>query len=136
MTDPNFIYQGGPQSANLIQSTPALAAIPAGGESQAAASGSYFAVGCYKQAVAVVNLSGTWSASLIFEGSLDGSVWFTVNGYDCASFAGATTPSSNGQWIVPCAGFAQIRVRCTAFSTGTIVVTIGTAPSAFVVPNI
>jgi hypothetical protein len=119
------LYKGGPQSANLVQSTPALLAIPTGHESQAAAGGSYFYVPAYGANTAVINLSGTWSASPIFEGSLDGTIWFTINGYDVLNQTPVNQPTVNGTWICSVSGMALVRVRLTAWVSGTVVVTIG-----------
>jgi hypothetical protein len=72
-----------------------------------------------------VQLTGTWTATVQFEGSVDGSNFFAVNGTPYQSTGTlVTSATANGQWQFDIAGCSLFRVRCSAFTSGTIVVTI------------
>src|SRR5579871_1785087 len=73
---------------------------------------------------ATVQITGSWSGTLIFEATTDGSNWFTISGVVPGTGALATTTTANGSWIVPCAGYAQIRVRCSVVGSSTATVSI------------
>jgi hypothetical protein len=66
-----------------------------------------------------VSILGTWSGTLIFEGSNDGSNWFTIAGFNVASRALVTTTTANGNFVILTAGFGQTRVRASLWSSGT-----------------
>lgn len=66
------------------------------------------------EAVVSFSLTGTWSATLVLQASVDGTSWTTVNG-------GVEPPiDSNGLISVPCAGFLAVQLIATAFTSGTI----------------
>ena len=74
-----------------------------------------------------VTITGTWSATLTFQGTIDASNWFTVQAMPLPVTQTSTTSSStttNGQFTVPLAGLNQFRVTATAFSSGTVTVTL------------
>ena len=72
------------------------------------------------------NVSGTWVGTLTFEASIDGTNWFAyaaspvTSGYISVP---QTTTTVNGQYIIHTAGFNQVRVRVSAYTSGTAVVT-------------
>jgi len=76
-------------------------------------------------ATAAVQITGTWTGTVIFEGSIDGSTFFTAPGQAIGG-AGAlvSTATANGQWQIDIGGFSAFRVRCSVTGTGTAVVTI------------
>lgn len=70
-----------------------------------------------------VQISGTWVGTLLFEQTLDsGTTWISKTVYPAAGGAGITTVAANGQFKFVCGGETHIRVRCSAFTSGTIVV--------------
>jgi hypothetical protein len=75
----------------------------------------------------VTGLTGT----VVFEATIDSANWFgifaypMVGGVAVSSVANPTTT----QYIIPIFGFAQIRVRCSAYTSGVAVVTIDAASS-------
>lgn len=91
---------------------------------------------------AAVLISGTWSGTMVVEGSIDGStygtVWVsTVNQSPVA--LGIPTPSnsitSNGTYkIFQTSGFTSYRIRSTSWSSGSASITWSTvyAPSSFI----
>lgn len=77
-----------------------------------------------------VEVSGTWVATLAFEGSLGGTTFRALVAVPSAGGAYATATTGNGLWQVHTAGSAYVRVRATSYTSGTAVVTMNpsTAP--------
>lgn len=73
--------------------------------------------------IAAVQITGTWVGTQQFQGTVDGSTWASIKAYAVADGALATSATANGLWLVPVAGFTQIRVYNSAFTSGTAVVT-------------
>jgi hypothetical protein len=80
---------------------------------------------------AVFHCSGTFAgANCTFEGTIDGTNWFPT---DAVRSSGNVTETATGvlgaapaySWDVSCGGYAKIRVRATAFTSGTQVWTAG-----------
>jgi hypothetical protein len=83
-----------------------------------------------------VQLSGTWVATIIFEATFDaGTTWFTLAAVTLPAPGGSPVSSvtANGQWALQVAGLSAIRVRASAFTSGTATVTFltGTGSQAF-----
>ncbi|HLP40980.1 MAG TPA: hypothetical protein VK465_05695, partial [Fibrobacteria bacterium] len=68
-------------------------------------------------------LSGTWSATITFEATINGVTWTSVYAYNRASGTGATTATSNGTYVVSTAGVRYVRARVSAYTSGTVAVT-------------
>ncbi len=77
-----------------------------------------------------VQISGTFTGTLVFEGSMDsGNTWVPV--YGIPVVAGALTAPVNsatapGNWLFQFGGWTTLRVRASAFSSGSAVVWIAT----------
>lgn len=86
---------------------------------------------------ATVQVTGTWTGTIIFEGSVDGGTNYFSNPMFAINSTGVfvTTATANGQWQGDIAGFSHFRVRCSITGTGTAVVSIrassGTAAVGF-----
>lgn len=81
-----------------------------------------------------VQITGTWTGTLILEGSVDGGTnYFTAVAfsYNSSTLVGSTT--INGQFVARVAGFSHFRVRCSSTGTGTAVVSIRATIGASVV---
>lgn len=74
--------------------------------------------------VAAFQLSGTYSATVTFEGTVDGSNWVSVPFVNGASGVVATTATANGVYRGFVAGFTQIRARLT-WTSGTSITVVG-----------
>jgi len=79
---------------------------------------------------AVISATGTYgSVAIAFEATIDGTNWFAVMGVqtDEAIFATAsgTLSSTARAWEFGVSGFAKIRVRATAYTSGTMTITCG-----------
>lgn len=74
---------------------------------------------------AAVQITGaTWTGTIIFEATVDSANWFTINAIVPTTGAIVTTTTANGQWLLACAGYAQIRVRCSVTGTNSATVSI------------
>lgn len=80
---------------------------------------------------ASIGVSGTYSGTLQFEASPDnGGNWVAINAYPSNSTTAATSTTSTGAWQVNLAGFTNLRVRCSSYSSGTAVVNLQASPAA------
>lgn len=70
--------------------------------------------------VSTFQLTGTWTATITFEGTTKGDTWVPIPSINPTTGATSTTQSSNGIYIIPCAGFQKIRANVTAYTSGTI----------------
>jgi len=69
-----------------------------------------------------IQITGTWTGTLVFEATIDGATWFSVAGYLTYSgdgFQPVTSTAINGNWRALVGGFAQFRVRASTAMTGT-----------------
>ena len=86
-----------------------------------------------------VDLRGTFVATMIFQGTVDGTNWVTLaavpvgNGVNVASVVSATAA---GAWIGSGAGLQQVRVQASAYTSGTVTVVIRASSSSFVVTSL
>jgi len=77
------------------------------------------------QSQVAVQVTGTWVGTLQFEGTVDGTNFFAIPANAVNSSAvPVTSTTANGNWLIPCAGYNKVRVRCSAFTSGTIVVSM------------
>ena len=72
---------------------------------------------------AAVQITGTWTGTLSFQATVDGTNWFAVPAVVPGSGAIVTSTIVNGAWLLPVAGYAQVRVLGPT-ATGTAVVSI------------
>lgn len=74
----------------------------------------------------VLSLSGTFVATLLVEGSNDGTNFFSVpmRPYNTASKLYVVSATAVGQFVGVNPGFSQLRVRCSAYTSGTANFTI------------
>lgn len=68
-----------------------------------------------------LSLTGTWIGTVTFEASNDGSTWFPIKGFNVSNYVVSATASSNGNFVIPTAGYSQTRVVASAFTSGTII---------------
>lgn len=66
-------------------------------------------------------LSGTWSATAQFEFSVDsGATWTALAVGPMPNGQQVTSSTANGVWQADAAGFTNVRIRVSAFSSGTV----------------
>jgi hypothetical protein len=78
-----------------------------------------------------VQITGTWTGTITFEATVDGTNWATFNMTPSASGTDVSTATANGAWSKQNNGFTGVRAHCTASMTGSAVVTIKYLPSQF-----
>lgn len=78
-------------------------------------------------------LTGTWTGALVFEGSNDKTTFVSLRGYPVAGGAYVTSTTSNGAWTVPTGGLLYVRVRASAWTSGTVTVSPAATTSPVVV---
>ncbi len=84
-----------------------------------------------------VQITGTFTATLSFETTSDGTNWAATQGFVPSTGAGATSATNIGIWQFSIAGLSALRVRASAYTSGTASVFIQSsvgppfAPSSF-----
>jgi|SRR6267154_812227 len=89
------------------------------------------------QATATVQVTAIGSQTLIFEGSTDGTNFFSLLGWIFPSGAVPIfTTTTTGQWLISVAGLYQFRVRCSAYTSGSATVSVVCAQGTSQVPGV
>lgn len=78
---------------------------------------------------AVFQLSGTWVGTITFEASNDNANWNSISGLKVSDGVIAQTATVNDHYRVTVSGFGYVRARCSAYTSGTIVVTANASPN-------
>jgi hypothetical protein len=71
-----------------------------------------------------VQVTGTWTGTLTFQCSVDGSTYVTFLGANATTGSTASSTTASGVFVFTNSGFASVRVTATAAMTGTAVITI------------
>jgi hypothetical protein len=77
-------------------------------------------------AAVALQITGTFSAGLTFEGSLDyvsagaAAYWSNISAQPLNATAVVTGAASTGAWQIPATGLTGIRVRATSYTSGTV----------------
>ena len=73
-------------------------------------------------------VTGTWTGTLTFYASVDGTTFVATNGFTPDAYAKTASTTSNGSWLFPCGGIVSLQIKATAQMTGTAVINMtGTA---------
>ena len=80
-----------------------------------------------------VQISGITSATITFEGTVDGANWVAQRAVNKATGAVATTATADGIYLFDVVGIRKFRARISAYVSGTIK---ATANAVLVVPHI
>jgi hypothetical protein len=75
----------------------------------------------------IFNVSGTWSGTLTVQGHNGDGVWFTISALLSIGGTIVNSTTANGAVELNCAGFAQVRLTATAWTSGTANITWGSA---------
>jgi hypothetical protein len=80
-----------------------------------------------------VDLSGTFTATLVVEGTLgdpssSATTWRTLYGRPITGGGAAASFTAAGLYLFSVAGLHAVRVRCSAYTSGTVVVLVHAAP--------
>lgn len=74
-----------------------------------------------------VDIRGTWTGTIQFQGSIDNSNWFTLASIPAGSgpnVASVTSTTANGAWIGNASGLIAVRATVSASPTGTATITL------------
>ncbi len=71
-----------------------------------------------------VQITGTWVGTVQFEGTVDGTNYVNLNAKPVPSGISVTSATANGVWQIDAVGMKLFQVRCSTYTSGTIVVTI------------
>jgi len=71
-----------------------------------------------------IQVTGTWSGTLTFEVTVDGTNWAAFNVTPSNSGTDVSTTTANGAWSKQNNGYAGVRARFSTATSGTPVITI------------
>lgn len=81
----------------------------------------FTSVGGYN--TALVQITGTWTGTITFQGSVDGSTFFTIPAVSIdSSGVIVDNTTANGNWLLNISGLEKVRIYATTISSGTAVV--------------
>lgn len=69
---------------------------------------------------AVVQVTGTFSATITFEGTADGTNWHAISATQIGAATIATTATTTGIYRLSVAGLSSIRARISSYSSGSV----------------
>lgn len=70
-----------------------------------------------------VQVSGTFSATVNFEGTVDGTNWLAVQGVNAGTGAVVSAATAPGLFLIPVAGLDKFRARVSGYTSGSVTVT-------------
>ena len=90
-------------------------------QSAAVATGNGTAVNAQGYATMCIQLSGTMtSLTVTFEATADDTNWVAVQAANANTGAVASTATAAGLYVIPCAGFSQLRARVSTYGSGNV----------------
>jgi len=71
-----------------------------------------------------IQITGTLSATISFEATVDNANWVALNCIPSNSATPASSSTAVGVWTVNAGGYTSIRARCSAYTSGSPVLTV------------
>ena len=71
-----------------------------------------------------IQVTGTFSATITFEATVDGTNYVALNCLPSNSATTASTATTTGAFTVSSGGYAAVRARCSAYTSGSPVLTV------------
>jgi hypothetical protein len=68
-------------------------------------------------------ISGTWSGTIQFSGTINGTSWVGMTGYSASTRAGDSTTTENGIYFVGTSGVRYVKAQFTTYTSGSATVT-------------
>lgn len=84
------------------------------------ANGNGIVIDVSQDAAVAVQITGTFSATINFEGNVDGATWVALKGLNLTTFAQNASPTAAGIYSVPLVGVTTFRARISGYVSGTI----------------
>ena len=87
----------------------------------------------------VVDLRGTFTATVTFQGTINGTDWFTVAAVPAGgsvNVASVTTATAAGAWEGSASGYLRVRAIATAYASGPVTVVLRAVQSPTIQRNI
>jgi hypothetical protein len=69
---------------------------------------------------ASIQLSGTFSATVTFEGTTDGLTWVAILATNRTTGSAATTTTAAGIFFIAAQGLVKVRARVSAYTSGNV----------------
>lgn len=69
-----------------------------------------------------IQAEGITTATITFQGTIDGSTWYAIQAVNQNDGSVATTTTADGLFMVPVAGLKQVRANLTSWTAGTVIV--------------
>ena len=91
-------------------------------QNAATADGNGTTLNTANMAFAVIDIQGTFSATINFEATIDGTNYFALPVVNIQSSVISTTATSSGQFAFRCAAYPTVRARISGYSTGSITI--------------
>lgn len=66
-----------------------------------------------------ISITGTWVATLQFQGQAGDGTWYSISVSPNTGGQCVTSTTTNGLWAFGCGGFTQVRMDCSAYTSGT-----------------
>lgn len=73
----------------------------------------------------LLQVTGTFTATLTVQATLDGKNWHAIQAIDLSDNSRSTTISSSGLYFVPAPGLSATRANITSYSSGSVTVVAG-----------
>lgn len=71
-----------------------------------------------------IQITGTFSATITFEATVDGITFVALNCMPSNSATAASTATAVGAFTVSSGGYAAVRARCSTYTSGSPVLTV------------
>jgi len=82
-------------------------------------------------ATMMIDVRGTFVGTVVFEATVDGTNYVAVAAYNLSTAAYVPSATAAASLAANCAGFRRVRVRCSAYTSGTIVVALRATTADF-----
>lgn len=82
-------------------------------------------------ATLMVDVRGTFVGTVVFEGTIDGTNYYTIPGYNVSTAAYVAGATATAQIALNCAGYRRLRGRCAAYTSGVIIITMRATTADF-----
>ena len=88
-----------------------------------------------KDSTSSIQLGGTFTATVTFEATAGGGVWASINGTPWAGGSAVSTATAAGGWSFDVSGKSSIRARVSAYTSGTVLVTLTSSEASAAAAN-